>query len=323
MSDLSYTTEEIAALLKVSKLTVYDLIKKGDLPAYRVGRQMRIDADDLEAYKASAKQGGRPAPLATQTEQPLSPIYRGEDKGATSPSSGVRSLVICGQDISLDILARHMERASTAYRTLRSSDGSLNGLFSMYHGHADIVSTHLWDGDTGEYNLPYIRRILVGQPYLVVHLLRRQAGFYVQKGNPKRIAGWHDIARPGIRFVNREKGAGSRVLLDEKLRLHGIHPSRITGYTHEEANHLGVAGAIARGEADVGLGSEKTASIIHVDFIPLIEEQYDLILLKSPENEPLRQLLLDILHSSSFQDELTAVGGYDLSLTGTILYETP
>ncbi|MBN6189048.1 helix-turn-helix transcriptional regulator [Aneurinibacillus sp. BA2021] len=311
MSDISYTTEEIAALLKVSKLTIYDLIKKGELPAYRVGRQMRIDADDLEAYKASAKQGGRTASSAVQPEpRPL------------PPAAGVRSLVVCGQDISLDILARHMERSS-AYRTLRSSDGSLNGLLSMYHGQADIVSTHLWDGDTGEYNLPYIRRILVGQPYLVIHLLRRQTGFYVRKGNPKQIAGWNDLTRPDVRFVNREKGAGVRVLLDEQLRLHGIQPHAVTGYTHEEANHLGVAGAVARGEADAGLGSEKIAAIMHVDFIPLIEEQYDLVLLKSPENEPLRRLLLDILHSSSFRDELAAIGGYDLSATGTILYETP
>ncbi|GED16476.1 substrate-binding domain-containing protein [Aneurinibacillus migulanus] len=310
MSDISYTTEEIAAILKVSKLTVYDLIKKGELPAYRVGRQMRIDAQDLEVYKTRAKKGAAATPHSDKT------------KHAPGTASSTRPIIICGQDISLDILTKHIEKPGSSYRPLRSYVGSLNGLLSMYKGEADIVSTHLWDGDTDEYNVPYIRKILVGHRYLVVNLLCRRVGFYVKKDNPKKIENWADITRKDIRFVNREKGSGARVLLDEQLRLHDIRIWDISGYEREETNHLAVAGAVASGEADVGLGIEKASYIVGVDFIPLTEERYDLVILKSEENESLRELLLNTLRSSTFQHELATIGGYDLSSTGTIIYET-
>jgi putative molybdopterin biosynthesis protein len=314
-SDMSYTTEEVAKLLKISKLTVYDLIKKGELPSYRVGKQMRVDAADLEAYKQRNKesmQAGRPA---------LSDV---PPSHASSPAaSGNRTIVITGQDISLDILAKQMEKSIPGIRPLRAYAGSLDSLVSMYRGEADIVSTHLWDGDTGTYNLPYIRKLLIGSSYLVVNLLSRRAGFYVAPGNPHKLSGWADLKRPGLRLVNREKGSGARVLLDEQLRLHGIRPEELNGYDSEETNHLGVAGKVASGQADVGIGNEKAASIVgQVDFIPLIQEQYDLVLMKKPENRDWIESVIRILNSAAFQDELRAISGYDLSLTGRILYET-
>jgi putative molybdopterin biosynthesis protein len=313
--DVSYTTEEIAKLLKISKLTVYDLIKKGELPAYRVGKQMRVDASDLEAYKQRAK-GGKPAertPLAEHGTRHPDP----------AGLSGPRPIVITGQDISLDILAKHMEKRIANVRPLRAYVGSLDSLFSMYRGESDIVSTHLWDGDTGEYNLPYIRKVLVGFSYTVVNLLTRRAGLYVRPGNPHRLAGWADLKRPGLRLANREKGSGARVLLDEQLRLHGIRPDEIEGYAEELTNHLSVAGKVASGEADVGVGIEKAASIVGaVEFIPLIRERYDLVLMNKPENRDWIAAVLGILKSEPFQSELKAITGYELSLTGQILLET-
>jgi putative molybdopterin biosynthesis protein len=318
MSDVSYTTEEIAAILKVSKLTVYDLIKKGELPAYRVGRQMRIDEKDLEAYKTRAKGD------VSFTSHPVThnPSFSHTPETKQYTSSLHRMAVISGQDMSLDILTKYMEKQTNLYRPLRSYAGSLNGLLSMYNGEADIVSTHLWDGDTGEYNIPYIRKILAGHRYVVVNLLSRQSGFYVKKGNPKQIQNWEDLNKSGITIANREKGSGARVLLDEQLRLHGISPESIHGYETEQSSHLGVVGAIASGEADVGIGIEKAAYIVGIDFIPLIKERYDLVILKSKENRPLLELLLNILQSSAFQHELQAIGGYDLSQTGSVIYET-
>ncbi len=311
-SDISYTTEEIAKLLKVSKLTVYDLIKKGELPSYRVGKQMRVDAADLEAYKNRAKNG-------YGVQQPAA-------RGAADlpvQASGELPLVITGQDISLDILVKHIERHIPGVRPLRAYVGSLDSLISMFRGQSDIVSTHLLDGDTGEYNLPYIRKLLVGFPYLVVNLVSRSAGLYVQQGNPHQIKGWSDLSRPGLRIVNREKGSGARVLLDEQLRLHRISPSELEGYDAEELTHIGVAGKVASGEADTGVGIEKAAAIVgHVGFIPLVQERYDLVLLKKPENREWIEALLQILRSPAFQGELRAVQGYDLSLTGQILHET-
>lgn len=321
----SYTTEEIAELLKVSKLTVYDLIKRGDLRAYRVGRQMRIDTEDLEAYKDKSKSGGgiekqeNADPLPTEQ-----PIQRTESPPPSvqyqQPST--RKLIISGQDISLDLLANALGRTGAVYRPLRSYTGSLNSLIAMYEGESDIVSTHLFDGDTESYNLPYIKRILSGREYIVVNLLSRSAGLFVQTNNPKNIKYWTDFSKPSLRMVNREIGSGARVLLDEKLRLEGIIPRSIDGYHTEEMNHIAVASKVASGLADVGVGIEKAAAMVGVDFIPLIHERYDLVMLKEPGNEFVRDSIVSVLRSKEFQNEIGALGGYDLSLTGKIMYET-
>lgn len=315
-ADISYTTEEISKLLKISKLTVYDLIKKGDLPSYRVGKQMRVDASDLEAYKTRTK-GGMASILKKDLAEPPAQLQ------FHAASSSKQSLVITGQDVSLDILAKHIERHVTNYRPLRSYVGSLDSLISMYKGESDIVSTHLLDGDTGEYNIPYIRKLLTGSSYLVMNLVSRSAGLYVKQGNPKQIYGWADLKKPGLQLVNREKGSGARVLLDEQLRLHGISHQLVSGYEQEESNHMGVAGKVATGEADFGVGIEKAAYMVGgVDFIPLIQERYDLVMLKKPENLAWIERVKQVLQSESFHNELRPIQGYDLSQTGRILFET-
>ncbi|WP_338553755.1 helix-turn-helix transcriptional regulator [Paenibacillus sp. KS-LC4] len=328
-ADISYTTEEIAKLLKISKLTVYDLIKKGELPSYRVGKQMRIDASDLEAYKLRAKglQSNTPAskPAAPQHQgTPFAYTQNLSDRGSTSAAAGRgRSIVITGQDMSLDILAKHIEREGLGLRPLRSYVGSMDSLVSMYRGESDIVSTHLLDGDTGEYNVPYIRKLLIGAPYIVVHLLTRSSGLFVQKGNPLKLASWADLAKPGLRLINRERGAGARVLLDEQLRLHQIPATSIMGYDQEQSNHLGVAAQVASGEADVGIGTERAAANVSgVAYIPLVKEQYDLVMLKKPDNQVFIDAVIRILRSQAFKQELGAIEGYDLTRTGEITAES-
>jgi putative molybdopterin biosynthesis protein len=310
---VSYTTEEIAKLLKISKLTVYDLIKKGELPSYRVGKQMRVDATDLEAYKQRSKSKPHRQEMIHVPETPLS-----------TTGNANNNIVITGQDISLDILSKHLEHHDpTSLRPLRSFAGSLDSLIAMYQGKADIVSTHLWDGDTGEYNLPYIRKILNGFSYIVIRLLSRQAGMYVQAGNPLGLKTWKDLATPGLRMINREKGSGARVLLHEQLRLLHIDPTTIAGYENEVTHHLAVAGKVASGEADVGIGIEKAADIVGtVEFIPLIQEQYDLVMLRAPDRMAWIEHVLQVLRSDSFHKELGAIQGYDLSQSGKILIET-
>lgn len=303
---LSYTIEEVSKLLKVSKLTVYDLVKKGELPVFRVGRQMRVDAKDLDAYKENHKTKQR---LVHQAPQ---------QSGETKLSSDI---VISGQDIVLDVLGKHIEKNST-YKALRSFTGSLNSLISMYNGKGDIVSLHMFDGDTGEYNLPYIKKILVGFPYILLNLISRKAGLYVQKGNPLNITSWKDLHQKHVTIVNRERGSGTRILFDEQLRIHGIPAKEIQGYDHEESNHLSVASAVSTGLADVGVGNEKAAKIVGVDFIPLITERYDLVILKNKENEQLIHIVKEILSSPSFQTEIHSLGDYDISQMGTVIDET-
>lgn len=300
--DLSYTIEEVSQLLKVSKLTIYDLIKKGEIPVFRVGRQMRMDAKDLDAY------------INHNRNQPADEYQK---NGAKDSSK----IVISGQDLVLDILGKHIEKGST-YKTLRSYTGSLNSLISMYNGECDIVSLHVLDGDTGEYNLPYVKKILVSYPYILINLVSRKAGLYVQKGNPHNLTSWKDLHQKQVTIINREKGSGARVLLDEQLRIHNIPVTEIKGYPKEETNHLSVASAINSGLADAGVGIEKAAKIVGVDFIPLITERLDLVILKTPVSEPLITNIKEILASPSFQSEINSLSDYDTSLMGTVIYET-
>lgn len=307
--DLSYTIEEVSQLLKVSKLTLYDLVKKGEIPVFRVGRQMRIDANDLDNYINHQKvsQGTR-----------IQTIDRDIRKSELKESNNI---VISGQDLVLDILSKHIEKTSN-FKPLRSYSGSLNSLILMYNGQCDIVSVHMFDGDTGEYNLPYIKKILVGYPYILLNLLSRKAGFYVKSGNPLNITFWTDLKRQHVRLVNREKGSGARILLDEQLRINNIPSNEINGYHHEETNHLSVASAISAGIADVGIGIEKVAKIVGIDFIPLITERYDLVILKTPETKPIIDTVKNILTSLQFQTEVNSLGDYDTSQTGNVIYET-
>ncbi|MED3663279.1 helix-turn-helix transcriptional regulator [Geobacillus stearothermophilus] len=300
----SYTIEEIASLLKVSKLTVYDLVKKGKLPAFRVGRQMRITADDLRRYIDGQK--GETSPVSSAVSRPV--------------EAAVRPIIISGQDAALDLLGVHLEK-NGPYQSLRTYTSSLNGLIALYKGQCDIVSVHLFDGQTGEYNRPYVEKLLTGHAYIMVNVMRRPIGFYVSKGNPRSIQTWRDLGRSDVVIVNREKGAGARVLLDEQLRLHGLLPSAIRGYEREETSHLSVASAVASGLADVGIGTEKVARMAGVEFIPLMNEQYDVVMLRTPENESLIASVLDVLRSDSFRAELEALGGYDVSQTGRIIAE--
>ncbi|GAB6991932.1 helix-turn-helix transcriptional regulator [Paenibacillus pini] len=317
-TDISYTTEEISKLLKVSKLTVYDLIKKGELPAYRVGKQMRVDSIDLEAYKARTKGSMAYVNLNANKVDVVGTSVQQQSMGAPA----TRNLVITGQDVSLDILSKHIEKNVAHYRPLRSYVGSLDSLISMYKGESDIVSTHLFDGDTGQYNLPYIQKLLTGFSYTVVNLVTRTAGLYVMQGNPKQLHSWNDLSQPGLRMINREKGSGARVLLDEQLRLHGISRQILSGYDQEESNHIGVAGKVATGEADFGVGIEKAANMVGgVEFTPLIQERYDLVMLKNPDNLEWIEQVKQILQSEAFHSELRPIQGYDLSQTGKVLFE--
>ncbi len=308
INEVSYTIEEVAALLKVSKLTVYDLIKKEELLSYRVGRQMRVEATDLEAYKEKNKNRGK----AAKHSQPK----------MSSSENEIRTFVISGQDMALDILAKQLEKELTEIRPLRLYTGSLNSLISMYQDQCDLVSLHLFDGDTGTYNIPYVKKILTGSPFIVINFLSRWAGLYVKNGNPKGITGWSDLNRDDITIINREKGSGARILLDEQLRIHGIRGKEVNGYNIEETSHLTVASAIAGEKADIGIGIEKAAKIVNIDFIPLIKERYDLVLLKTEENKELIQKIKKILTSDEIKKDIHSMGDYDITEAGKVIFET-
>ncbi|WP_341299456.1 helix-turn-helix transcriptional regulator [Lysinibacillus sp. FSL H8-0500] len=298
----SYTIEEVAQLLKVSKLTIYDLVKKGDLPVFRVGRQMRVDRADLQSYIQKRKTGATPPAV-------------------TSPPKSQQKIIISGQDFVLDLLAKYIEKRQ-AIKVLRSHEGSLNGVMAMYNGECDIASLHMYDGDSGDYNTPYLKKIFVSHAFLLINVITRRAGFYVQKGNPLHIHSFDDFKTRSFQLINREKGSGARTLLDEQLRIHQIKPSTIKGYDNEGRSHIDVASAVANGHADIGIGIEKIAKLMNIDFVPVVKERYDIVLFKTVENEALIRAVKEILTAADFQAEVAALGDYDISQMGQIIYET-
>lgn len=307
---VSYTPEEVANLLRINKFTVYEMIKRGDLAGYHIGRKIRIDASDLEIYiKKSKDQSPAARPQLAKQAETSAPVQDG--------------FIICGQDIILDTLARHLEKKLPAASVLRNYCGSSDALMALYRGTVNVATAHLWDSDTDSYNVQYVRHLLPGHRTLLINLAFRTEGFFVAKGNPLDIRDWPDLTKSGVRFVNREHGCGARVLLDEKLRVLDIDRKDIDGYDHEEMSHLAVASCVARGDADVGLGIEKVAlQIKDIDFIPLQKERYDLVIHKGDADKPHFQVLLSILRSESFKSEVSGIGGYDLTYLGKIVNET-
>lgn len=317
--DSSLTPIEVAEMLKITKNTVYELVKRGELNSYRIGNKVRIEMKDIEDYKNKSKKLQKNKQSNVESINLNTPAipYQLEEihKG--------NGFVICGQDIMLDILLRYLQYHAKGIQALRSYAGSYNGLYALYNGHVQIATTHLWDGETEQYNIPYVKRMLPGIPAIIVHLANRMQGIYVPKGNPKGIKGWEDLRLPEITIINREKGSGTRVLLDEHLKKLGISANSISGYEKECSSHLAVASTVARGEADFAIGNEKASQQVKgIDFIPLQTESYDLVIKKEDIDKPHYQTVLKILRSDEFRLELEGIGGYDLKDLGKIIAET-
>jgi putative molybdopterin biosynthesis protein len=232
-----------------------------------------------------------------------------------------RTVVVLGCDPALALLGAHLTRRYPAFRLIWVHSSSLTALHLLGRGEAHAAGTHLWDQEAGEYNVPYVRRELSGRRLVIVTLSEWQQGLIVARGNPKRIAGPADLARPDIMMVNREPGAGSRTLLDLWLQGAGVTAMQVNGYIREVLSHLEVAETVARGLADVGPGIMAVAQALGLDFLPVQEERYDLVIPLEFLNAPAIQAALDIAVSRPFQEELEALGGYDSSRAGTVVAE--
>lgn len=185
-----------------------------------------------------------------------------------------------------------------------------------------MAAIHLLDPLSQEYNLPFIHQLFVYESIAVVRLASRHQGFIVAKGNPKGIEDFHDLTRKDVQFINRQKGAGTRFLLDSKLMQQGIDPKTINGYTTEEWNHLSTASHISRGMADVAFGIQSAANHLGLDFIPVAKEQFDLVFRFTNENKDILKKLIKYLQSASFKDSLTDLEGYEIHELGTIIFQT-
>lgn len=228
-----------------------------------------------------------------------------------------RTIVAMGShDLALDLAASALRAGDPLVTLATSSVGSLGGLQALQDGLCHIAGSHLLDPATGEYTLPYLDRIMPGAGLRVIRLAHREQGLMVAAGNPFGLTGIEDLTRPGIRYVNRQRGAGTRVLLDHQLGKHGISPGAVGGYAREEPTHLAVAAAVAAGRGDAGLGIMAAARAFGLDFVPVTREPYDLVVTASAMDSPLLAPLWALLRSARFQAAVTELGGYTTTEMG-------
>ncbi|MFC2063664.1 molybdopterin biosynthesis protein [Chloroflexota bacterium] len=235
--------------------------------------------------------------------------------------SDIFNSILCmgSHDLVLEKLTSYL--AIKKRRFLSINVGSLGGLFALDKGYSHLAGSHLLDGATGEYNFSYINKYIINTECKVISLAIREQGLLIKKGNPKRIKSINDLLREDVTFINRQRGSGTRILLDFKLTQSELDSKLIQGYEQEEYTHLGIASAIVSGRADCGLGIAEASNVYELDFIPLFDERYDLIINKAFADSQLLEPLFSALSDKWFIDSLIDLKGYKFHCMGEVLIE--
>ena len=236
----------------------------------------------------------------------------------------IENTLVCigSHDNALDVLGNYLRKKHPEYSLSSAHVGSMGGLLALKRGEAHLAGTHLLDEETGEYNVSYIKKLLPDTKIVLVNLVYRTQGFIVPKGNPKNIRGFDDLKRKDVVFVNRQAGAGTRLLTDLHLKKLWIDPGAVNGYYHEEFTHMAVAAAVLSGAADTGLAVLSAAQALDLDFVPVAQERYDLAILGDFYDTPMMQALLGIIREDKeFRERIVSMGGYGISEMGTVIGE--
>jgi putative molybdopterin biosynthesis protein len=238
------------------------------------------------------------------------------------PGEIERTIVAIGShDLVLDLMAQFLAERAPGMRLASANAGSLGGMVALRRGEAHLAGSHLLHPESGEYNVAYVHQYLSNRSIVLVTLTRREQGLIVTPGNPKGIRDLTDLSRSEIHFVNRQRGAGTRVLLDYRLAELGIDPTTIQGYRREEVTHLAVAAAVASGVADCGLGIRAAARALELAFIPVEWERYDLVIPREHFESELLRPLLALLHDDAFRAAVSELPGYDPAPMGQVFAE--
>lgn len=238
----------------------------------------------------------------------------------STPEKLQNTLVVIGShDPLLDEVADMMHRADPTVFMSSSHVGSMGGIMAIRRGEAHAGGCHLLDTETGVYNLSFLKKYFPNGGIRLVRCVGRQQGLMLAKGNPLDIKEFADIAKNGVRYVNRQKGSGTRVLMDYLCEQYAVNVSDIYGYEREELTHTSVAAQIANGSADAGMGIYSAAQLYDLDFLPICIEEYDLIIPDHAWETPVVQQLIVTLKSPAFREKMLAMGGYTVDHPGEII----
>ena len=302
MSEEIMNTKEVASYLGIHEKQVYALIKSKRIPSTRVTGKWVFPKKLIDEWiESNAKTG------LEQARQKSRKI-----EGALLASGS--------NDPILDMLQTYLKESHPEFYIFSANTGSTEGLKALNKGYTDVAWSHLFDPKSGEYNIPFLSTYLPNVKPVVVNLFNRDLGFVTAPKNPLGIREFEDLARKGIRFVNRQKGSGTRVLLDYHLKRLKISSSKILGYEKEVYTHFEIGLSILSKEADVGIATVVVSKLLGLPFIPITRESFDMILDKSTFFEKGVQAFIEILHSQEFRNRVARVGNYDFRNSGKVLY---
>jgi putative molybdopterin biosynthesis protein len=302
MSEEIMNTKEVAKYLGIHEKQVYALIKSKRIPSTRVTGKWVFPKKLVDDWIDSSAKSG--------LEQARQKSKRIEGAFLASGSN----------DPVLDMLHTYMRKSYPEFYIFSANTGSTDGLKALNLGYTDIAWSHLFDPKSGEYNVPFLSSYLTNVKPVVVNLFRRDLGFVVSHKNPLRIRGFEDLAKKEVRLINRQKGSGTRVLLDHHLKRLRIIPSKINGYEREVYTHFEVGLSILSKEADVGIATVAVSKLLGLPFIPITQECFDMILDRSTFFEKGVQAFIEILNSQEFRNRVERLGSYDFKDSGKILY---
>ncbi len=297
-------TKEVAKHLGIHEKQVYALIKAKRIPCTRATGKWIFPRRLIDEWIESGARSGM-----------------AEARNKTNRIEG--ALLAAGSnDPILDILRTYIRKTYPEFYIFSANTGSTDGLKALNRGYTDIAWSHLLDPKSGQYNIPFLSTYLPNLKTVVINLFNRELGFLVAPGNPLHIKGFKDLTRPKVRFANRQKGSGTRVLLDHHLKSLKISPAAIKGYESEVFTHLEIGLSILAKEADVGLATSAVSKLLGLSFVPLTQESFDMLLDQSTFFERGVQAFIEILNSRDFRRRVEKLGNYDFKNSGKIIYST-
>ena len=302
MSDEIMSTKEVAKYLGVHEKQVYALIKSKRIPSTRVTGKWVFPKKLVDDWIDSSAKSG--------LEQARQKSKRIEGAFLASGSN----------DPILDMLHTYMRKSYPEFYIFSANTGSTDGLKALNMGYTDMAWSHLLDPKSGQYNVPFLSGFLPNVKPVVVNLFRRDLGFVVSPKNPLHLNGFEDLIQKRVRFINRQKGSGTRILLDHHLKRLRISPSKVNGYEKEVYTHFEVGLSILSKEADVGIATVAVSKLLGLAFIPITQECFDMILDQSTFFEKGIQAFIEILNSREFRNRIGGLGSYDFKDSGKILY---